>query len=110
TVLHAVRQLDDLGRSMLAVDEGALEREVDEARGDAVLPDRHLTQHQRLAARRLEDRQDLAHTRVEAVDLVEEEHVRNAAVLELLEDELKRRDAFLIRLADDDGSIACGED
>ena len=33
----------------------------------------------------------------------------NAAVLELLEDELQRRDALGIGLADDDGRIAAGE-
>ena len=49
-----VVHVDDLARRMLAVDEGALEREVDEAGDDAGLPDRDVAQHQRHAARRLQ--------------------------------------------------------
>ena len=53
--------LDDLGLGLRAIDEGALERQIDEAGGDAVLPDRDLPEHQRLGAGRLQDRQDVAH-------------------------------------------------
>src|SRR3546814_9059587 len=38
---------DHFARRMLAIDIGALEREIDEAGDDIVLPDRHLAQHQR---------------------------------------------------------------
>ena len=97
---------DDFGRRVLAIDEGALEREIDEAGRDAVLPYRDLAQHQRLGAGRLQHRQDLAHLRLEAVDLVEEEEVGDALILELLEDQLQRGDALGIRLADHDRRIA----
>ena len=109
TRLERVRQRNDLGRRVLAVDEGPLERKIDETRRDAVLPDGNLPQHERLGARWLQHRQDLAHRRFETVDLVEEEKMRNAAILELLEYELERRYALGIRLADDHGSIAAGQ-
>ena len=94
---------------MRAVDVGALGGEVDEAGGDAVLPDGNLAQHQRLGARRLQHRDQLAHGDFGFVDLVEEQEVGDAAVLELLEDDLQRRDALGVGLADDDGRIARGE-
>ena len=43
------------------------------------------------------------------VDLVEEQEAGNAAVLELLEDQLQRRHALGIGLAHHDGGIAAGE-
>ena len=49
-LLDVRRHLDHLARRCGAIDEGALEREIDEAGGDAVLPDRDLAQHQRLAS------------------------------------------------------------
>src|SRR5262249_26364861 len=94
---------------MRAIDEGALEREVDEARGRAVLPDWDLTQHQRPRTGWLQDREDVTHTGVETVDLVEEQKTGNAAVFELLQDELQRRNALGIGLADHDSGIAAGE-
>ena len=62
---------------MLAVDEGALQREVDEAGDDVVLPDRDVAQHQRHAARRLQHLERLAHAGVGLVDLVEEQDARD---------------------------------
>ena len=47
--------------------------------------------------------------RVEAVDLVEEQEAGNAAILELLEDQLQRRHALGIGLAHHDGRVAAGE-
>src|SRR5690606_25262638 len=91
---------------MLAIDESALEREIDKTGGDAVLPDRDLAQHERLGARRLQQREDVAYSRIEGVDLVEEQHVRDAAVLELLENDLQRRHALGVGLANDHGRIA----
>ena len=108
-LLDARRHLDHLGLGVLAIDEGALERQVDEAGGDAVLPDRDLAQHERLGAGGLQDRQDVAHLRVEGVDLVEEQEARDAAVLELLEDQLQRRHALGIGLAHHDGRVAAGQ-
>ena len=54
---------DHLGRRVLLVDKGALEREIDEAGDDVVLPDRDLAQHQRHARGRL---QQLAASRARA--------------------------------------------
>jgi hypothetical protein len=101
--------VDDLGVGLRAIDEGALQCQVDEARGHAVLPDRDLAQHERLGARGLQHGEDVAHLGVEGIDLVEEQEAGNAPVLELLEDELQRRNALGIGLAHHDGGIACGQ-
>ena len=106
---HIAGKLDDLGRRIGAVDEGALRGEVDEAGGDAFLPYRYLAQHQRAAARRLEHRDQLAQRDCRFIDLVEEQEVRDAAILELLQDDLQRRHAAGIRLAHDHGRIARGQ-
>ena len=106
---HARWKLDDLRRRLRAVDVGALGSEVDEAGGDAVLPDRDLAQHERLGARRLQHGDQLAQRNLGGVDLVQEEEMRNAAVLELLQDDLQRRDALGVGLAHDDGSVARGQ-
>ncbi len=106
---HRLGELDDLGRRVVAVDEGAFRGEIDEARGDAVLPDGNLPQYQGLCAGRLQHRDQLAQGDFGFIDLVEEEEVGNAAILELFEDDLQRRDPFGIGLADDDGRIASGE-
>ena len=47
-------ELHHLGRGVLLVDEGTLQREIDEADDDVVLPDRDLAQQQRDARRRLQ--------------------------------------------------------
>ena len=52
------------------------------------------------------DGEDVAHLRVERVDLVEEQEAGNAAVLELLEDQLQGRHALGIGLAHHDGGVA----
>ena len=96
----------DLARRMLAVDEGALEREIDEADGDAVLPDRDLAQQQRRARRALQERQRLAHAPRRGVDLVDEEEARDVGLLELAQHDLERRNLALVRLADDDRRVA----
>ena len=98
-----------LARRMLAIDVGALERQIDEAGDDVVLPDRDLAKHERLTARRLQHRHDVAHARLGLVDLVDEEEMRNAAILELLEDELQRRHLLLVGLAHHDRRVAGGE-
>ena len=91
---------------MLAIDVSALEREIDEAGDDIILPDRELAKHERLAARRLQHRHDVAHAGFGLVDLVDEEEMRNAAILELLKDELQRRYLLLVRLAHHDRCVA----
>ena len=94
---------------MLAIDKGALERQIDEAGDDVVLPDRDLAQDQRLGRGRLQHRHDVAHARFGLVDLVDEQEMRDAAILELLEDQLQRRHLLLVGLADDDRGVAGGE-
>ena len=101
--------VDHFARRMLAIDIGALEREIDEPGDDVVLPDRHLAQHERLGRGRLEHRHDVADARLGLVDLVDEQEVRNAAIFELLEDQLERRHLLLVRLAHDDGRVASRE-
>src|SRR5215467_7795319 len=108
-LLDGRRHLDDLRLGMRAIDKGALEREVDEAGGRAVLPDRDLAQHQRPRTGWLQDREDVTHTSVETVDLVQEQKSGNATVFELLQDQLQRRNALGIGLADHDSGIAAGE-
>ena len=91
---------------VLAIDEGAFEREVDEAGCDAVLPDRNLPYDERRARGGLQHRQRFPHARRRDVDLVQKDEARNAELLELSQHELQRRDFALIRLADNDGGIA----
>ena len=95
----------DLGRRMLLVDMGALEREVDEADDDVVRPDRNLAQHQRHARGGLQERQRLAHALVGLVDLVEEQKARDLQVFEFAQDQLQLRDLLLVRLAHHDRRI-----
>ena len=102
----ARRHLDDARRRGLAVDEGALEREVDESGGDAVLPDRNLTQQQRGAGSRLEHLQRLAQAPAGLIDLVEKQDARQPELFELAKDDLQRRDLSRIGLANDDGGVA----
>ncbi len=87
-VRQGVGNGDHLARRVLAIDEGAFQREIDEAGDDVVLPDRHLAQHQRLAACRLQHRHDVADARLGLVDLVDEQEVGNAAIFQLLQDQL----------------------
>ncbi len=68
-----------------------------------------LAQHQRLGRGRLQHRHDVAHAGLGLVDLVDEQEMRDAAILELLEDELQRRHLLFVRLADDHGGVAGGE-
>ena len=70
--------VDDGRGRMFAVDEGAFEREVDEAGGDAVLPDRDLAQEQWRARGGLQNAQRLVHALRGGVDLVEEDEAGNA--------------------------------
>ena len=90
---------------MFAVDEGAFQRQIDEAGDQVAVPDRNLPQHQRNPRRRLQRRQRLADALVGAVDLVEKQKARNAEILELAQDDLKLRQLFLVGLADHDRGI-----
>ena len=99
---------DDFARRMLAIDERALQREIDVTDRDAALPDRDLAQQQRRARRGLQHRQMLAHAPGERVDLVEEQEARNAGLLELAQHDLECGELALVRLADDDRRVAGG--
>ena len=83
---EACRHFDHFRRRGFAVDEGALQREIDEAGGDAVFPDRDLAQQQRRARGRLQKLQGLAHAAAGEIDLVEEQQARNLQFLELAQD------------------------
>ena len=101
----AAFQRHDFGRLVLAIDEGAFQREIDEALDQLAVPDRNLPQHQRHARGRLQGRQRLADALVGAVDLVEKQKARNAEILELAQDDLQLRQLLLVRLADHDRGI-----
>ena len=101
----AAFQRDHFGGLVLAVDEGALQREIDEACDQVAVPDRNLPQHQRNPRRRLQGRERLADALVGAVDLVEKQKARNAEILELAQDDLELRQLFLVGLADHDRGI-----
>ena len=100
---------DHFARRMLAIDKSTLEREIDEAGDDVVLPDRHLAQHERLGRGRLQHGHDVADARLGLVDLVDEQEMGNAAILELLEDQLERRNLLFVWLAHHDGGVASRE-
>ncbi len=103
------REIDDLGWRVLAIDERALEGEIDEAGRRAVLPDRDLSEHERLGGGGLQDGDDLTDVGGEGVDLVQKQEVGDAAVLELLQEHLEGGDALGVGLGDDDGGVAGGE-
>ena len=90
---------------MLAIDKGALQRQIDEARDQIAVPDRNLAQHQRNPRRRLQGRERLADALVGAVDLVEKQKARNAEILEFAQDDLKLRQLAFVGLADHDRGI-----
>ena len=96
----------DLGGRVFAIDEGALQREIDEAGDDAVLPDRNLAQQQRRARGRLQHGERFADAHGGLVDLVEEEDARHAEVFEFAQDHAQRRQLALVGLADDDRRVA----
>jgi hypothetical protein len=96
---------NDLALGVLAVNEGALEREIDEALDDVVLPDRNLPQHQRHARGRLQERDGLAHALVDLVDFVQEQKARKLQFFELAQHQLQLRDFLLVGFADHDRGV-----
>ena len=105
----AAFQRHDFGRLVFAIDEGALQREIDEAFDQIAVPDRNLPQHQRHARGRLQRRQRLADALVGAVDLVQKQKTGNAEIFELAQDDLQLRQLLLVRLADHDRGIDRGQ-
>ena len=88
----AVGNVDDLARRMFAIDEGAFEREIDEADRDAVFPDRYLAQQKRRSRCVLQQGQRLANAPDRGVDLVDEEKARNLGFFEFAQDDFERRE------------------
>jgi hypothetical protein len=73
----ATFQFDDFGSLVLAVDEGALQCQIDETGDQVAVPDRNLPEHQWHARRGLQGRERLAHALGGPVDLVEKQQARN---------------------------------
>ncbi len=103
-------ELDHLALRLFAVDEGAVEREIDEADSDLVLPDRNLAQHERRLGGGLQQGQRVAHAHLRLVDLVEEKEARDAALFEVAEHDLQRRYLLFVRLGDDDRGVDPGDE
>ena len=106
---HVIRHVDELALEVLLVDEGALQREVHEARHDRALHDGQLTQDQWLRGRGLQPFEHVARRRVGLVHLVDEQDARQVDLVQLLEDQLQGRCLLVVRLADDDGDISTAE-
>ena len=96
----AAFQRDDFGSLVLAIDEGALQRQIDEAGDQVAVPDRNLPEHQRHARCRLQGRERLADALGGLVDLVEKQQARNAEVFQFAQDDLQLRQLALVGLAD----------
>src|SRR5262249_35837527 len=109
TTLVVAFERDHFGCGMLAIDEGALEREIDKALDQVAAPDWDLAEHQRDARCRLQRRKRLANTLLGLVDLVEEKKPGNVEILELAHDQLQLRQLALVGFADDDGGIDRGQ-
>ncbi|MEY9619048.1 hypothetical protein ABH982_002505 [Bradyrhizobium ottawaense] len=105
----AAFERDHLGGLVLTINEGAFQREIDEALDQLVLPDRDLAQHQRHAGGGLQHCERLADALARAVDLVEEQETRDLQLLQLAQDDLKLRQLFLVGLADHDRGIDRGQ-
>ncbi len=105
----AAIEIHDFGRLVLAIDEGAFQRQIDETFDQLAVPDRNLSQHQRHARGRLQGRERLADALVGAIDLVQEQKSGNAEILELPQDDLQLRQLLLVGFADHDGGIDRGK-
>src|SRR6202171_1079398 len=89
----------DFGRLVFAIDEGALQRQIDETRDQFAVPHRNVSQHQRNPRRRLQCRERLADALVGAVDLVEKQKARDRQILEFAQDKLKLRQLAFVGFA-----------
>src|SRR6266446_1456020 len=95
----------DFGSLVFAIDEGAFQRQIDEARDQFAVPDRNLPQHQRNPRCRLQCRERLADALVGPVDLVEKQKARDAEIFQFAQDDLKLRQLFLVGFAYHHGGI-----
>ena len=100
---------DHFRGSVLLVDEGAFEREIDEPGDELAGEGRNLPQQQLAARGRLQQRERLVDGGIGLVDLVEKQKARNVLLLELAQDELQLRNLLLVQLADHDRRIDRGQ-
>ena len=100
---------NDLRGRVLLVDEGALEREIDEAGDDVAREGRNLPQQQLAARGRLQHREHVVDGGIRLVDLVEKQEARNLLLFELAQDELQLRDLLLVQLAHHDRGVDRGQ-
>ena len=94
-----------LRRRVLAIDVGALQREIDESGNDFVFPDRNLAQQQRRIARFLQHGENIAQRPGRLVDLVDIEKMRNAQIGEPLQIGLQHLHFGGLGFDHDDGRI-----
>src|SRR5262249_56400878 len=79
---------NDFRRRMLLVNEGTLEREIDESGDDLAGKSRYLPQHQLAARSRLQHSEHVVDGRIDLVDLVEEQKAGDFLRFELAQNEL----------------------
>ena len=96
---------DDFGGSMLFVDKGALQREIDKSGDDVAGEGRDLPQDQFRARRRLQQLENVVDAGIGLVDLVDEQDAWNFPVFELAHDELKLRDFLFVEFAHHNGNV-----
>ncbi len=106
---HLVIERDDLGRRVFLVDEGALQREIDEAVDALAGEGRQLAQQQLAARGRLQQRQHVVDGRGGLVDLVEKEEVRNLLLFQFAQNDLQLRNFLFVHFANHDGGVDAGQ-
>ena len=94
---------------MLAIDKGALQREIDETGNQVAVPDRNLPQHQRNPRGRLQHPERLTHALVGPVDLVQKQEAGNTEIFEFAQDDLQLRQLALVGFAHHHGGIDRGK-
>jgi hypothetical protein len=85
--------------------EGALAHQIDEAADLLALADRDLAQHQRAVGETLQRLQRRADTAARQVHLVDEDDVRNGAIVEEPQQRRQGKHLLRLRLADDNGQV-----
>ncbi len=102
-------QFDHFAFVMVAIDVGAFERQIDEARHRILFPNGNLAQQQRLLARVLQHRQQRAQRPARLVDLVDEQEMRNRKIAQPFQIGLQHLHLSGIRLAHDNRRIDAGQ-
>ena len=104
-VLHLGRNLNQLRRLSLAVAISPLAHHIDIAAHGLAMHDRHLPQHQRRAGKPLQGGERVAHAAFQRIDLVDEQHVRNAFIRKPLQQWCDGQRTCRRRLAHNHGEI-----